>query len=114
MKKIINGLIYDTETAVRIGYYDNGCNSDHPGFHREELYKKPNGYFLHYTGKINDAADNVFPYTEMTINSEDIIVLDLNAAKKWGIKHMTKDEYLSEFEFINLIKAAKRLRSTDN
>ena len=48
MKKIINGRLYDTDTAILIGYWDNGYGAG--DFHKcyEELYRKKNGEFFLY------------------------------------------------------------------
>ena len=48
MKKIINGLRYDTEKAIEIGYHSSGHHSgDFQGWHAT-LYRTPrsNRYFL--------------------------------------------------------------------
>lgn len=50
MKRVIDGKIYNTETATRIGFTEFGCSGDHR-YRREALFKTPRGrYFLEYTG----------------------------------------------------------------
>ena len=51
MRKIINGKIYDTQTANIIGQYDNGYGSGDFKIISEDLYKSTKGsYFLHGRG----------------------------------------------------------------
>ena len=47
MKKVINGLLYNTETAKEIGYHSENFPGDFK-YVCETLYKKKTGeYFLH-------------------------------------------------------------------
>ena len=51
MKKIINNLIYDSETAVPIASQDNGLFVTDFGFLSEDLYQTKKGnWFLHQIG----------------------------------------------------------------
>ena len=51
MRKIVDGVAYDTETAARVGGWDNGCYPDDFGYQSEDLYRKSNGeYFLYFEG----------------------------------------------------------------
>lgn len=51
MRKTINGLTYDTDTAVQIAEYSWGRNASDFGYFEEELYVTSKGaYFLHGSG----------------------------------------------------------------
>ncbi|MDR4497386.1 MAG: hypothetical protein MRK02_05605 [Candidatus Scalindua sp.] len=43
MKKIINGMRYNTETADQIATWNNGRNTDDIGYRFESLYKTKKG-----------------------------------------------------------------------
>jgi hypothetical protein len=50
-KKVINGKVYNTETATRVASYDNGLSHRDFGFCEEDLYKTKKGaWFLHGEG----------------------------------------------------------------
>jgi hypothetical protein len=47
MKKVVDGKRYDTETATKVGYWDNGLPISDFGNVDETLYRTKNGaYFL--------------------------------------------------------------------
>lgn len=48
MKKIIEGKVYNTETATRVGEWSNEYYCNDFRFVSEELYKKKNGEFFLY------------------------------------------------------------------
>ena len=51
MKKVIEGKVYNTETATRIASYDNGLSHRDFGFCEEDLYKTAkNAFFVHGEG----------------------------------------------------------------
>ena len=51
MKKIINGRLYNTESAKKVGYYNNGRIYNDFSFFEETLYRKRTGeFFLHGEG----------------------------------------------------------------
>ena len=96
MKKIINGRLYDTSTAKRIGSYDNGyCGSDFEHY-SETLYRKKTGeYFLYGVGgamskysqpcgRDMSGGDEIVPYTE-------------GKAKAWAEAYMNADAYMELF-----------------
>ena len=59
MKKIIDGKIYNTETAEKIGFYCNG-ESGFGRFH-ETLYKTQKGrYFTHGEGVLHLVIIDIF------------------------------------------------------
>ena len=93
MKKIINGKLYDTSTAKRIGA--DGSNGSHSDFNywEETLYKKRTGeYFLHGEGGPRSRyseclGDNSWGW------GEAIIPLSYAKAREWSEEHMSVDEY---------------------
>lgn len=51
MKKIINGKLYNTETAKEVGQYWNGYDCENDFYEKEKLYLKKTGeWFLYGEG----------------------------------------------------------------
>lgn len=97
MKKIINGKLYNTETAKSIGYWSNGSNSRDFNYIEKELFLKKTGeYFLYAYGGANTHYA-VSCGTNEWCGNEVIEPLSENEAKKWAEKHLTADEYISIF-----------------
>ena len=46
MKRIINGRLYDTDTAKEIGSYCNGCGVNDFHYLYEAMYRKKTGVFF--------------------------------------------------------------------
>jgi len=98
MKKIINGRKYDTETAERIGAYQNRNDRRDFNYVGETLYKKrtTGEYFLYgeggpRTGYARQSGQNswsggceIFPYTE-------------DQARAWAVRHLNVDRYEEVF-----------------
>ncbi len=96
MKKIIKNKVYDTDTAKKLGEYENGYQND---FHWycEELYQKKTGEFFLY-GEGNAAS----PYTEKVdqnswCGSWAIKPMSYDEAREWAEKKLDADEYISIF-----------------
>lgn len=92
MKKIINGRLYNTETAKLVG----SAGHSHPGnfsFWHEELYQKKTGEFFLYgeggpMSKYSRSVDcNTFT------GGEEIIPLTVKEAKEWAEKYLEVEEY---------------------
>lgn len=86
MRKVIDGLLYDTETATPVAHWDNGKL---PGdFHRleETLHRTPNGrWFLHGEGgAMTRYAESV---GDGFTGGEEIRVLTEAEAQNWLEKH---------------------------
>lgn len=94
MKKIIDGKMYNTETAKELGYYQrNSCT-----FSRicEILYKTKKGnYFLDGCGG-PQSKYAVYDGNEVC-GGEDIIPLSEEAARKWAEQYLEADVYVEEF-----------------
>lgn len=91
MKKYINGKVYDTETARKIGGASNYGKSDYK-WYEETLYRKKTGeYFLYGEGH---AAS---PYRErvgdMWGPGSAIKPLTFDEAREWVESNMDGDEY---------------------
>lgn len=92
MKKVIDGKMYNTETAKKLGEFDNGRYGDHD-YMEEALYLTKSGaYFLYGTGGA------MSKYAEASSNSNwtggsIIQSMSLSAAKEWAEKNLTGDEY---------------------
>lgn len=93
MKKIINGKLYNTETATEKGYWCNSSNSRDLDFCSETLYLKKTGeFFLHGEGGA------MSKYSESLGNNswgggEKIIPLTYDSAKDWAEENLGAVEY---------------------
>ncbi len=97
MKKIINGKMYDTDTAKRVGSTFHGDGLRDFRHYEETLYKKRTGeYFLHGEGgPMSRYAESVGQ--NQWSGGEKIIPLDYKAATKWAEENMDADDYQEEF-----------------
>jgi len=96
MKKIIDGRLYDTETAKLIASRSSGGSGSFSDW-SEALYKKRTGeYFLHGEGGpmtkySRQCGDNSWGW------GERITPLSYDEAVKFAEKAMTAEEYQAEF-----------------
>lgn len=82
MKKIINGKMYNTETAKKLGWWSNGVSYSNFNRLEEALYLKKTGeYFI--------AADYY--------NGDDITPVTEAEAKCWAEEKLDADEYIAAF-----------------
>lgn len=97
MKKVINGKVYDTATAKRLGEYEpNPYRSD---FHYfcETLYRKKTGeFFLHGEGNAASKYSRSCGQNEWC-GSEKIIPMTYAEAQKWTEEHLDGDDYCEIF-----------------
>lgn len=92
MKRVIKGKLYNTETAERVGAWDNGYYTNDFNYCSEDLYQKKTGeFFLHGEG----GAMSVYASSEgnMSGYGERIIPMTYDEAAQWAEKHLTGDEY---------------------
>lgn len=97
MKKIINGKLYDTDTAKELGAWHN--TSDYRDFHyvHETLYRKRTGeFFLHGEGGPMTQYAESAGQNSWT-SGEKIIPLTIASAREWAEEHLTADEYAEIF-----------------
>lgn len=96
MKKIINGKLYDTDTATPLGRYEYGSSGDYSHI-CETLYQKENGeLFLHGVGgagtRYREAkGDNCWS------GGEAILPGDEFDAKDWVSEHCEVEVYIKLF-----------------
>ena len=97
MRKIINGKMYNTETAKLIATYDSGHFHNDFNYYYEELYLKKTGeFFLSGEGGPRTKYCEVVPGGGRAYGS-DIIPLTLDEAKEWAEKHMSADYFVEVF-----------------
>ena len=86
MKKLIDGRLYDTDTAQRLGMvtglWEGLLNQD------ETLYRTAKGaYFLHYVRSSEIAWTG----------GEWLVPVREHEAQEWAERHLSADEYISLF-----------------
>ena len=97
MKKIINGLAYNTDTAKEIDSYCNELPMSDFCYLEETLYQKDNGeFFLHGNGGARTVYCNSYPDGSVS-GGEDIIPLSVDEAKEWVETHCTVEIYETLF-----------------
>lgn len=97
MKKIINGKLYDTETAKEVGLRAHGEGPRDFHYFVERLYRKRTGeYFLHGEGGPMTQYARTVGQNQWS-GGEKIMPLDYQAAREWAEKHMDADDYQAEF-----------------
>lgn len=117
MKKVINGSLYDTETAKLLGE-DSYSNPRDFAHWRESLYRTKSGkYFLHGEGGAMTKYAVCVAQNEWS-SGEKIIPLDLDSAQKWAEEHLDGDEYVRAFgepeeRTTIMISAATKARLSD-
>lgn len=97
MKKIINGKLYDTETAKEVGLRAHGGDPRDFHYFVERLYRKRTGeYFLHGEGGPMTQYARTIGQNQWS-GGEKIMPLDYQAARDWAEKHLDADDYMQEF-----------------
>lgn len=92
MKKVINGKLYNTETAQKIYETDNGLGMSDHRFFNESLYRKRTGEFF-LAGKGGGMTKYARCYGGACGFGEDIFPLTPEETKAWVEKHMEADDY---------------------
>ena len=93
-KKIIDGKMYNTETAKEIAYYWNGyCGNDFRSMSETLYLKKTGEYFLYGSG------GPLSKYRESRMGGwtwgEEFIPMSEEKAKKWCMENLEADEYIA-------------------
>lgn len=97
MKKIINGKMYNTETATEVGDWCSYLGITDFGYYEETLYKKRTGeYFLYGSGNAGSKYSESCG-TNTWCGSERITPLTVDEAKAWAEDHLDTDEYIDIF-----------------
>lgn len=96
MKKIINGRMYNTETATELGNFWNGLSASDFGYLSETLYRKKNGEFFLYG---DGGAMTKYSYVvgNESCGGEEIIPLTEEQAKHWAEEKLDADTYIEIF-----------------
>ena len=103
MKKVIEGMRYDTETATLVAEVRNGYDKSNYNYWAEELYRTKNGRWFKYEG---GGANTKYAVRLCDGRGfgESIAVLDELEAKEWLETHDQAEAY--EKYFGNEIKDA--------
>lgn len=97
MKKIINGKLYNTDTAKQVGFWSNDGGWRDFDHMEETLYQKRTGEFFLYgeggprTKYAQSAGLNCWSGGSM------IVPLDWDSAREWAEEKLDADEYQSIF-----------------
>ena len=101
MKKIINGKLYNTETAKLIGSGYSDCPRNDFGFFEEELYRKKNGeYFIYGSGGPMSKYRHASSYNSWSGGSR-IQPVDYETAREWAERYLDADEYIKVFGVVD-------------
>ena len=97
MKKIINGKLYNTETAVKMATRDNGLYPSNFHYTKETLFLKKTGEFFLY-GEGGPASKWAYFYEDGGRTSgEGIELLSRDEAMAWTEMHCDADRYIEIF-----------------
>ena len=93
MKKVIDGALYNTETAKPLGFIEpEGQDKKYTYYYKETLYRTKSGkYFIHGEGRKYDPSPLANRW------GEKIIPLTLDEAMDWAQKNLTGEEYIMAF-----------------
>ena len=99
MKKVIDGKMYNTETAKEIADWDNGYNGSDFRCCSETLYRKKNREFFLYGdgGAMSKYSES---YGNDTVGSSDITALSIDEVKDWLQEKQCIDAYEKLFGVI--------------
>lgn len=92
IKNIIKGKVYNTETAEKMGCWDNGYPVSDFHYTGESLYKKKTGEFFLY-----GVGGALSYYSSHSGWGEKIKPLTLAEAKEWAEEKLATDEYEEMF-----------------
>ena len=100
MKKRIDTLLYDTDTAKKIASYEAPYPRSDIQYYEEELYKKRTGeYFLYGSGNARSPyAEQVYGETSAWEDGEKIVPLSYEEAQKWFEKANNENDELATDE----------------
>lgn len=95
MKKVINGKLYNTESAEMVGH--DSANWGNFSFWAESLYKKRTGEFFLYGegGPMSRYARSCG--NNSVSGGESIKPLSEAEAREWAEEHLDGDEYIEIF-----------------
>jgi len=96
-KKIINGKLYNTETATLVAEWCNNYSTTDFNYCDESLYRKRTGEYF-----ISGAGGPLTQYSRSCGNNSwgygsEITPLTKKEAKQWAEDKMSADGYIAEF-----------------
>lgn len=97
MKKRIDTLLYDTDTAKKIASYEAPYPKSDIRFYEEELYKKRTGeYFLYGSGNGGSRyGEKVYSESSAWESGEKIVPLTYENAQRWFEKANNENDELA-------------------
>lgn len=96
MKKVINGKMYNTETAMLVGSWDNGLYGNDFGSCSEDLYKKKTGEFF-LCGSGGPMSKYAVRCGNNTSGSTTITPMTEKEARIWAEQKLSGEEYETIF-----------------
>ena len=97
MKKIINGKVYDTDTAKELGTWGNPGSWRDFNHMEETLYRKKTGeFFLHGEGGPMTKYARAVEQNSWS-GGERIMPMTFAEARAWAEEHLEADEYEAVF-----------------
>ena len=99
MKRIIDGKVYDTETAHQVGrpWSPAGLGPSDFEWYEETLYRKRTGeYFLHGEGGPKTRYARPHGQSGWT-GGERIMPMGYDQARQWAEGHLEVEEYIAAF-----------------
>ena len=99
MRKIIDNRVYDTDKARQVGepWSPAGLGPSDIDWYEETLYCKRTGdYFLHGEGGPRTRYARAYGQSGWT-GGERIMPLSYDEAREWAERHLSTDEYETEF-----------------
>lgn len=96
MKKIINGKMYNTETAAEVASYSNDCARNDFHYFEQTLYRKKTGEFFLYGegGGLSMYARREFDGWTYGVRIDPLTEAE---AKEWMEKHADVEDYIDVF-----------------
>lgn len=96
MKQIINGKLYDTSTAKRIGELTSEYDKEDFRFFYETLYQKKTGeFFLFCLGLAESKYAKKTPQGK--IQGIKVKPLSHEQAQTWSLKNLNADQFMENF-----------------
>ena len=92
MKRVINGKLYNTDTAVDLAVYEANA-TDSLNYYSERLYRKRTGeYFIHGEGgaRTRYAASDGDGWSR---GGEAIFPLSVDEARAWAEQHISEEDF---------------------
>ncbi len=97
MKKVIEGKLYNTDTARLIGEWSNNLGGRELSFLSESLYRTKSGaYFIHGEGGPNTKYGQSVGNNSWS-GGEKILPMSPASARKWAEEKLTAEEYIEVF-----------------